>query len=151
MVPHVCVGAVGFSRRMAQAARWRSVDSSAPLLTRTSNIDRNNQLTICINQWVTTNPTNLCTRCTCENLCLGRKCSWCTVRNYKNSTVAAGAFCCHLRQHHHARRSRAFTPVSFPTRVLTSPERIVDSSLNPSQGIFPLIPVQCTCVWKFRV
>jgi len=35
------VGPVEFYRRRLKTARWRSVDSFAPLLTRTSNTDRN--------------------------------------------------------------------------------------------------------------
>jgi len=49
--------------------------------------------------WVTVDPTNLCTRCTCANLCVGRNFSCYTVRCY--SRVAAGAFRYHWRQHHH--------------------------------------------------
>ena len=36
-------------------------------------------------------------------LCVGRKCSWCTVRCY--ITVAPGVFRYHLRQHHHVGQS----------------------------------------------
>ena len=47
------------------------------------------QLKLCRNQWFTLEPTNSCTKCTCANLYVGRKCSWYTVRCYK--TVAARA------------------------------------------------------------
>jgi len=39
-------------------------------------------------QRVTVEPMNLCTKCTCAHLWVGRKCSWCTACCY--STVAAG-------------------------------------------------------------
>ena len=59
---------------------------------------RTGQLKLCRNWWVTVDPRNLCTKCTCANLCVVRKCSWLTVRCY--STVIAGVFHYHLRQHH---------------------------------------------------
>ena len=43
---------------------------------------------------MTFDPTNLYTRCTCANLCVGRKRSWSTVRSCR--TVAAGAVRYHL-------------------------------------------------------
>jgi len=52
------------------------------------------QLKSCRNQWVTVEPTNICSRCIRANLCDGRKFSWCTVHWY--NTVATEASRCHL-------------------------------------------------------
>jgi len=40
---------------------------------------RTSLLKLCRNQWVIVYPTNHCTRYTCAHLCVGRKCSICSV------------------------------------------------------------------------
>jgi len=75
-------------------------------LTRTSYTDSvigAIQLKLCRNLRVSVNPTNLRARCTCANLCVGRKCPWCNVcvgSVHSYSTSAEEALHYHLRQHH---------------------------------------------------
>jgi len=56
-----------FTRRKLQTIRWWSVNSSAPFLTRTSTVNGPSQLNLCRNQWASVDPTNFCTRYTCEH------------------------------------------------------------------------------------
>jgi len=42
-------------------------------------LNRGSQLKTCRSHWITVDPINHCTRCTCAHLCVGRKCSLCTV------------------------------------------------------------------------
>ena len=101
---HVFVRHVSFPRREFWTARWWWVGNSVPRSTRTSNTEW--EMWNCRNQWVTADRKNHCTRCTCENVCVGWKCSWFTVRFC--STIAAGAFRWYLRQHHHVGQSHLF-------------------------------------------
>ena len=113
---------MGFSRRQLQTTRWPGGDRSTflhPFCHERPTLIGTSQLKLCRNQWVTVDPTNLCTSCTCANLCLGRKCSWCTVRCY--STVATGAFRYQLGKHHHVGHSHpSISPATFPTRIEVS-------------------------------
>jgi len=89
------------------------------------------QLKIRINQWVTVDPTNLCTRCARAHLCVGRKCSKCTVRCC--SAVAAGVFYYHLHQDYRVGTSHPSIVSNVYIKVSWNNRKLV--SFNPSQGI----------------
>ena len=74
---------------------------------------------------------HLFTRCTCANLRVGRKCSWCTVRCH--STVAAAIFQYHLRQNHHDGQSHPSKHQQRPQHVnwnLRTPSQCINSFLH---------------------
>jgi len=90
LVLHICIGPGGFYRCKLQTTRWWWSTVLHPFWHRRPTLSGTSQHKLCRSQWMTVDPNNLCTRCTCTHLSLGRKCSWCTVRCY--STVTVGVF-----------------------------------------------------------
>jgi len=78
-----------------QDASWRPADGDRstvlhPFWHERSKLNGTSHLRLWINQRETIDPRNLCTMCAYAYLCVGKKCSWCTVHCY--NTVAAGVF-----------------------------------------------------------
>ena len=91
LVLHVCVGPGGFSKCRLKTSKWWSVDSSAHLLTRTSNTERNKSAETMKFEWLLTQ--RIPVPGVLVHICVGQKCSWCTLYCY---STAAGGFRCHL-------------------------------------------------------